>query len=267
MIAGICTLIPPFLLVYFREKKIKGTNDRKRLRRVIFYIFSVLAVNLLMVFILRYVFHNSGSLIYKLNHFVDFSSKYMILSIVFAFTEPHLESCIRKVCRGEVRKTDLQLYLKNRINGFRSRKKGIRNLWTEWNKNRKILYYVAGMLVVGCVFLFLGTKKDIWFCDEVYSYMSANADGIKQNIFSLENEWISGKDVAAYFSAEDYRLNFGTIANALYTDHVPLYFWVLRLASIINMGSCSKWVGLGINLVFYCVLYSVLWRFFERIGG
>ena len=32
------------------------------------------------------------------------------------------------------------------------------------------------------------------------------------------------------------------------------------------MGSCSKWGGLGINLIFYCMLYIALWIFFERTG-
>nr|WP_300799591.1 hypothetical protein [uncultured Acetatifactor sp.] len=120
--------------------------------------------------------------------------------------------------------------------------------------------------MVVCIFFFLGFKKDVWFCDEVYSYTSANANGIKQNIFSYENEWIKGEAVTAYFSANDYKLNFQNIADSLYTDHVPLYFWLLRIVSIINMGSCSKWGGLGINLIFYCMLYIALWIFFERTG-
>lgn len=184
-----------------------------------------------------------------------------------AITEPYLEQSIKRICKGGIRREDICQFLKGTKDYCCEIRRKIRNLWQEWNSGGEIYYYIVGLLVVVCIFFFLGFKKDVWFCDEVYSYTSANENGIKQNIFSYENEWIKGEAVTAYFSANDYKLNFQNIADSLYTDHVPLYFLLLRIVSIINMGSCSKWVGLGINLIFYCMLYIALWKFFERTGG
>ena len=152
-----------------------------------------------MLIIMRYGFGNSGNLIYKLNHFIDFASKYILLSLMAAITEPYLEQSIKRICKGGIRREDICQFLKGTKDYCCGMKKKIKNLWQEWNSGGEIYYYIVGLLVVVCIFFFLGFKKDVWFCDEVYSYTSANENGIKQNIFSYENEWIKGEAVTAYY--------------------------------------------------------------------
>lgn len=120
---------------------------------------------------------------------------------------------------------------------------------------------VATIVLIG-MFIHLGMQKDIWFCDEVYSYISANAQSFNEPIFRNSNIWISGAEVTQYLAANDRTLNFGEISRYLFTDHVPLYFWILRIASVIAVGSCSKWVGLSVNLVFYILLFYFLKKLF-----
>ena len=71
-------------------------------------------------------------------------------------------------------------------------------------------------------------------------------------------------DVYEYTSSQNQTSFLNPKKKNIHTT--TLYFWLLRIVSIINMGSCSKWGGLGINLIFYCMLYIALWIFFERTG-
>lgn len=126
------------------------------------------------------------------------------------------------------------------------------------------LYFIFGLFIVVSAFFILGQQKDIWFCDEVYTYMSANVDsGMHGNVFSEENKWITGESVVEYLSANERNLNFKSIADNLFTDHVPLYFFLFRICSILFIGSCSKWVGLSLNLVFFLILYGCVWKFLD----
>lgn len=138
----------------------------------------------------------------------------------------------------------------------------------EKNRSKKLsserIWMIAAVVILTGVFLLLGIQKDIWFCDEVYSYTSANAQSFHNPIFRESNVWITGADVTRYLGADDRSLNFGEISRYLFADHVPLYFWLFRIASIAAVGSCSKWVGLSINIIFYFVLFFCLRRLFDR---
>lgn len=137
------------------------------------------------------------------------------------------------------------------------------NIWIE-----KDAYFLSGLFIIMCVFFSLGGQKDIWFCDEVYTYMSANADsGAFDVVFSQENEWLSGDDVVDYLSANDRSLHFKSIADNLFSDHVPLYFFLFRICSILSLGTCSKWIGLSLNLLFFIVFYACMWKFFHNLAG
>lgn len=108
------------------------------------------------------------------------------------------------------------------------------------------------LLIAGTVSLcFWGTKKEIWFCDEIYTYESSN--GFEQEWpASRTDEWMSGADVEDFFSADSDNLSLNDVTVRLYSDHVPLYFWMFRSVSFFFFkGSGSIWIGLSINLFFY----------------
>lgn len=54
------------------------------------------------------------------------------------------------------------------------------------------------LLVLGMVsFLFWGSKKQVWFCDEIYTYESAN--GFEQDWPATHaDEWMTGTDIEAF---------------------------------------------------------------------
>lgn len=258
MIATICILIPPLVMAYLRERIVK--KQENFYIGVVEYVFSVLALNSVMLFIVCYGFGSRDNLFQKLNQYNNFAVKFIFCSVFLSVAEPYVEKLIRESIKGKVD-------WKKTCESFKLNRERKAVIVKTWMTKEKIPYNIIGLLIVICTFLYLGMKKDIWFCDEVYTYMSANVDFSAPGIFSQEGIWHTGNDVVSYLAADEWRLNFRQIANSLYTDHVPLYFWLFRVASLINMGSCSKWIGLSINLVFYIVFFFVIRKLLNCFGG
>lgn len=124
-----------------------------------------------------------------------------------------------------------------------------------------LLLLTAGTLSL----LYWGSKKEIWFCDEIYSYQSAN--GFEQDWpMNSVDKWITGSDVDAFFAADWDRLSFNDITVRLFDDHVPLYFWLFRAVSFFFFkGSGTIWIGLTINLLFYLVFLGLGYMLFCRL--
>lgn len=124
-----------------------------------------------------------------------------------------------------------------------------------------LLLLTAGTLSL----LYWGSKKEIWFCDEIYSYQSAN--GFEQDWpMNSADKWMTGSDVDAFFAADWDKLSFNDITVRLFDDHVPLYFWLFRAVSFFFFkGSGTIWIGLTINLLFYLVFLGLGYMLFCRL--
>lgn len=125
------------------------------------------------------------------------------------------------------------------------------------------------LLVIGTLsFVYWSGKKQVWFCDEIYTYESSN--GFEQEWPAVYvDQWMTGADVEAFFAADWDRLSLDDITVRLYNDHVPLYFWLFRAVSLFFFkGSGTIWIGLSINLVFYLIVlglgYGVMVRLTDR---
>lgn len=136
------------------------------------------------------------------------------------------------------------------------------------NANEKHKTIIAGFLLIASgilSFLFWANKKEIWFCDEIYSYESANGFEQEWPMDRLD-QWMSGDDVDAFFAADADTLSFRDITVRLYNDHVPLYFWLFRTVSFFFFkGSGTIWIGLSINLAFYLVFLILGYLLFCRL--
>jgi len=122
------------------------------------------------------------------------------------------------------------------------------------------------LLVMGTLcFFYWGSQKQVWFCDEIYTYESAN--GFEQEWpAAYVDEWMTGADVEAFFAADWDRLALNEITVRLYNDHVPLYFWLFRIVSFLFFrGSGTIWIGLSINLFFYLFVLETVYFFFLRL--
>lgn len=108
-------------------------------------------------------------------------------------------------------------------------------------------------------------QKQVWFCDEIYTYESSN--GFEQDWpASCTAQWMTGRDVEAFFAADRDTLSLNDITVRLYNDHVPLYFWLFRMVSFFFFrGSGTIWIGLSLNLVFYLIFLLLGYRLFLRL--
>ena len=129
---------------------------------------------------------------------------------------------------------------------------------------QRLLVCLCLLIIAVFFFLYWTKKKEVWFCDEIYTYESTN--GVEDTWPNERlNQWISGDTVKTYFAADSDHLMFRDIAVNLYGDHVPLYFWIFRAVSVwFFRGSASVWIGFSINLFFYiftiCIVYFFLCR-------
>lgn len=136
------------------------------------------------------------------------------------------------------------------------------------DRKNHIITVIAGFLLLTAGILSLlywGGKKQIWFCDEIYSYESAN--GFEQSWpMEYPDQWMSGEDVDAFFAADADTLSLNDITVRLYNDHVPLYFWLFRLVSFfLFKGSGTIWIGLVINLLFYLIFLGMCYWLFLHL--
>lgn len=135
-------------------------------------------------------------------------------------------------------------------------------------KTKKALWTGLILLLAGTIsFFYWGSRKEPWFCDEIYTYESAN--GFEQEWpAECKDQWMTGKAVEAFFAADWDSLSLNEITVRLYSDHVPLYFWLFRMVSFFFFkGSGSVWIGLGMNLVFYLIILALGYRLFLYLTG
>ncbi len=132
-------------------------------------------------------------------------------------------------------------------------------------KRREWIVGLVVLMISILSFVYWGNRKEIWFCDEIYTFESSN--GFEQEWpAELVDVWQTGEQVEAYFAADSDSLSLESISNRLYNDHVPLYFWIFRIVSFYFFpGSGSIWIGLSINLVFYIPLVLLVYKVFSNL--
>lgn len=117
--------------------------------------------------------------------------------------------------------------------------------------DKGLLLVLLATVLLGIIgFLAFGCRKDIWFCDEVYTYEIANRLG-RPNVLAESQKWLSGYDVKMYFGASYRQLLLKEVLADFPKDNVPLYYVLLRIFSVIFVGRATKWIGLAVNFLFF----------------
>lgn len=122
-----------------------------------------------------------------------------------------------------------------------------------WIKNKSeilkngLTVFITLAIVLG-VFLYWSQYKVVWFCDEIYSYFTANS------AYSVGPRIEYGKWYDSQFVIDDMTPECGkffkrTIHNAYTNVHPPIYYLTLHVMSLFMRPSISKWVGLSVNLI------------------
>ena len=135
-----------------------------------------------------------------------------------------------------------------------------------------IAVVMAFVMTFGVCLLF-GMRKTGMFIDEIYSYGLSNShyapylSDLRGG--ELTDQIFTQEDIDAYLTAgEDDRFDFGSVYyNQTRDVHPPLYYWIFNAVSSVFPGSASKWIGLGINIVFYLLTLFVLCRLVLLLFG
>ncbi|MBQ1402815.1 MAG: hypothetical protein IIY90_05865, partial [Oscillospiraceae bacterium] len=132
-----------------------------------------------------------------------------------------------------------------------------------------VLVFVS---IVGVCLLFCYRKQGL-FIDEIYTYGLSNSyyapylTDVKDG--SLIDKTVTRAEVEAYLSVGDEdAFRFDSVYHNLKEDvHPPLYYWIFHFVSSLVRGSCSKWIGLGINAVLFLLTCVALYALAEKLYG
>lgn len=128
-------------------------------------------------------------------------------------------------------------------------------------------YGALSLVFVLCagVFCLFGMRKTGLFVDEVYTYGLSNSAyapflyDVKGG--DLHDVLFTRSEAEDYLTVRDDGFSFASVYyNQTRDVHPPLYYELVHLVSSVFRGSCSKWIGLGINLCFYLLTLLVLYR-------
>lgn len=143
----------------------------------------------------------------------------------------------------------------------------MKNHWLNMKMNYKVIIGMMTALIVCLgVFFYYGEKKEIMFCDEVYSYTVANVHGV--HIAVRDNKWYTAEEMHKRFSSlEGY--NFKDVVIGTGNDvSPPIYYCSLKAMAATFPTSTSKWIGLGTNLFFFIpflmLLYWGIWKITKK---
>lgn len=128
------------------------------------------------------------------------------------------------------------------------------------------LFLVMSIVIVTGFFVFWSNYKVMWFCDEIYSYFTANS-GSSIGPRIEYGKWYDSQFVIDDMTTECGRYFGRTLHNVETDDHPPIYFLTMHMASLIMRGSISKWVGLSINLVCLIGICTIAYLLFYYITG
>lgn len=129
-----------------------------------------------------------------------------------------------------------------------------------------ILGIVAALIVCVSIFCYYGNKKEIMFCDEVYSYTMINVRGV--HIAVRDNKWYTAPEMDKRFcSLDGYNLK-AVKEGAGWDISPPIYYLLFKVAAATFPTSSSKWIGFGLNLFFFIpflgLLYWGIWKITKK---
>lgn len=149
---------------------------------------------------------------------------------------------------------------------------------TEKFKNlsdRQIYFILAGIIACQIIIMALtfGIAKKGWYCDEMYSYGTANSLGAgvplaENDEWKYTDRWFSGALFKNYLTvSQDEIIRYDHINTMLKSDsHPPLHYYLLHLVSSLTPGKFAKWGGFMINAFAFAVIQIYLYRIVAELS-
>lgn len=124
----------------------------------------------------------------------------------------------------------------------------------DFSKKLTVILFIAIVLLQIAVRVFVGYRKEYFHMDEAYSYGLMNYNKIEiTNNSDFYDTWHSKDYYKDYFEiGNDEVSNFKPVYDNQKNDvHPPLFYLLLRIASLFTVGNFSKWSGLILNMIIY----------------
>ena len=143
-------------------------------------------------------------------------------------------------------------------NGLKNERSGKRGLW--------VLAFAALLCVQVLVLLYFGDKKAGFHEDEYYSYYSTNRT---VGLYQPDREWMERDTFRNEFVVlEGEGFNYGLVSLVQSWDvHPPVFYFILHTACSLFPGVFSKWLGIGINIIAFCINFLLLSWLTYRVTG
>ena len=124
----------------------------------------------------------------------------------------------------------------------------------DFSKKLTVILFIVIVLLQIAVRVFVGYRKEYFHMDEAYSYGLMNYNKIEiTNNSDFYDTWHSKDYYKDYFEiGNDEVSNFKPVYENQKNDvHPPLFYLLLRIASLFTVGNFSKWSGLILNMIIY----------------
>lgn len=124
----------------------------------------------------------------------------------------------------------------------------------DFSKKLTVILFIVIVLLQIAVRVFVGYRKEYFHMDEAYSYGLMNYNKIEiANNSDFYDTWHSKDYYKDYFEiGNDEVSNFKPVYENQKNDvHPPLFYLLLRIASLFTVGNFSKWSGLILNMIIY----------------
>ena len=124
----------------------------------------------------------------------------------------------------------------------------------DFSKKLTVILFIVILLLQVAVRVFVGYRKEYFHMDEAYSYGLMNYNKIEiANNPDFYDTWHSKDYYKDYFEiGNDEISNFKPVYENQKNDvHPPLFYLLLRIASLFTVGNFSKWSGLILNMIIY----------------
>ena len=127
-----------------------------------------------------------------------------------------------------------------------------------WKENKRWMFLMTIIMMLQLVVAsYFCVQKQGFHYDEYYSYYSSN---VTHGLAPTDREWKDVSEIRSEFrvlEGEQFRYDMVKIMQS-YDVHPPLYYMILHTICSLFPGVFSKWLGLGINLLFFVICYWLL---------
>lgn len=140
--------------------------------------------------------------------------------------------------------------------------------------NKTILKVILLFALVANIF-YWGSRKEGYFCDEVYSYHYTNRVDAPYITADEEETWQNAWHDADFFRdyltmSADERFDIKGVLSSIKQDpHPPIFYILMELScsmfSLLFPGVFSKWCGIAVNIFFFVLAIIVLYKLAKEI--